>query len=122
MNPRLEIASRFLTGREVTSKLIGNALKAANVLIEADRIFDLIGNKTPLCEADQKIAEAVGLADLITPAPEIDLDPEAELTSTAVCQRCGKRSTWGGHRTYSRFTGCPVCKFTTEHKFTPDPS
>lgn len=120
MSPRLEIASRLLAARTINSRAIGDALMNANVLIKADRIFGLIENNTPLCEADQKIAEAVGLVDLISGRSKID--PEGDLTSTAVCQRCGKRSTWGGHRDFTHLTGCPVCKFTTEHKFTPDPS
>lgn len=65
MSPRLEIASRLLAGRELSCQEIGYVLHAANVLIEADRIFGFIMNNTPLCEEDRKLAEKVGLAGLM---------------------------------------------------------
>jgi hypothetical protein len=65
MSPRLEIASRLMAGRELSCESIGTVLHAANVLIEADRIFGLTMQGIPLCQADRKLAESVGLAGLI---------------------------------------------------------
>jgi hypothetical protein len=54
--------------------------------------------------------------------PDQAAKPAADLTSTATCEICGKRSTWGGHRTFTRMTHCNVCNCSTNHKFIPDPS
>lgn len=121
MSPRLEIASRLLAGRELSLEQINAVLHTANVLIEADRIFGFIMNKTPLCEEDRKLAESVGLAGLMAEPPATK-PPAAGPTSMAVCTNCGERSRMEVRRDRDFHTVCSACGNFTTHTLTPDPS
>ena len=77
----------------------------------------------PPCERCKLIERADELTDNAAGQGAAKPYPEpagSDILSTAICEVCGKHSTWGGLQSGRRMTECECCNGMTWHSFSPN--